>query len=446
MSLAILFLIASALGLLGVNIYYWLGVKRRAEERAFETKLLLRREAMSKSILKASPNKEDLAEIFLDHLPLLFPESTIAVWLFLDKALFQFPSEGQHDLAVMTNWLSGEIDSDHIPEGEPLPWNPIELAKATTLIASIRSIEEERAIGGLIIELPNAKGRGVDKTFYGRLTFHLDSVDSVVESLSAYFGSISRNQQNLELQRVKQELNLASQIQTSFMPSKYPDMPGWQLAVALQPAGELSGDFFDLIPLSKDRVGVLIADVAGKGLGAALYMALSRTLVRTFATVHPEHPERVIADCNERILQDASAALFITAFYGVLDLSKNTLTYVNAGHHPPYLFSADREKEASAFHITGIPIGIDSGESWERELVEIAAGDTLLLYSDGVTDAQNAQGKEFGSERLLAEAEKHIGQPANLVQRSIIDRIRDFSGEVAQFDDITVLVLRREEN
>jgi len=153
-----------------------------------------------------------------------------------------------------------------------------------------------------------------------------------------------------------------------------------------------------------------------------------------------------MAACNERILQDVSAALFITVFYGVLDLGKNTLTYANAGHHPPYFFSDKKDTKTKLFHITGIPIGIDSGESWEREVIEIGPGDTLMLYSDGVTDAQNVEGNEFGSERLLAEAEKQFGNPAHIVQRAIIEKVREFCEGAVQFDDITVLVLRREKH
>jgi serine phosphatase RsbU (regulator of sigma subunit) len=434
------------IAVLGANIFYLRRLGQRTKRKDILTSQLQKREALSRAILRSQHQNSNLSDILSDFLPQLFPNSNISIWLFLDNPILQFPRESKHELAVLTSWLAGRSESDHIPEGEALPWKSNENASTTILMAPITSAEQERAIGGLIIELPNSNDKQFQVEIHGQLAMQLQSAESLAESLSAYFEALRRYRQNLELQRVRQELSVASQIQTSFLPTEYPDMPGWQIAVSLEPAGELSGDFFDLIPLPDNRVGVLIADVAGKGLGAALYMALCRTLIRTFAMDHLDHPELVISDCNGRILQDASATLFVTAFYGVLDLKNNTLTYANAGHHPPYLFSTEDSQEAKVLHLSGIPIGIEEGESWGIEQIEIAPGETLLLYSDGVTDAQNASNEEFGSERLLDEACKQIGQAPSQMQNAVLDRIRNFVGKVPQFDDMTLLVLRREES
>lgn len=439
------FSVVLILTVLSENAFFISRLSQKVKRKEVLANQLHKREELSRAILRSSHQKSNLSYILSDHLPQLFPNSNVSVWLFLDKPIFQFPRESKHELAVLTNWLAGRTESDHIPEGEALPWNRQERASATTLIAPITSVEKERAIGGLMIELPASDDAQFQEEIHGQLAMQLQSLEALAESLSAYFESLSRFRQNLEFQRVRQELYLASQIQTSFMPKEYPEMQGWQLAVALEPAGELSGDFFDLIPLRDNRVGILIADVAGKGLGAALYMALCRTLIRTFAMEHHEHPELVISDCNERILQDASASLFVTAFYGVLDTTKNTLIYANAGHHPPYLFSSGNSNVPQAFHLASIPIGIQADESWGREQAEIAPGETLLLYSDGVTDAQNAEEEEFGSKRLVEEVSKQIGKSSSQVQSALLAQIRDFVGETPQFDDMTMLVLRREE-
>ena len=438
--LSAVFLIAA----LGANVYYLRRIGHRSKRRELLTSQLQKREALSRAILRSQHHNSNLSDILSDLLPQLFPNSNISIWLFLDKPILQFPRESTHELAVITNWLASRSESDHIPEGEALPWSSKEIADTTLLIAPISSAEQARAIGGLMIEFPNSSEAQFQEKIHGQLAMQLQSLESLADSLSAYFEALTRYRQNLELQRVRQELTVASQIQTSFLPTEYPEMPGWQLAVSLEPAGELSGDFFDLIPLPGDKVGILIADVAGKGLGAALYMALCRTLIRTFAMDHLDHPELVISDCNERILQDASATLFVTAFYGVLDLQKNTLSYANAGHHPPYLFSTDDKQEAKALHLSGIPIGIEEGESWGLEQIKIAPGETLMLYSDGVTDAQNTENEEFGNDRLLNEASKQLGQAPSKMQNAVLDKIRTFVDEAPQFDDMTLLVLRRE--
>jgi serine phosphatase RsbU (regulator of sigma subunit) len=143
-----------------------------------------------------------------------------------------------------------------------------------------------------------------------------------------------------------------------------------------------------------------VADVADKGTGAALYMALSRTLIRTYAVEYVEHPERALAAANRRILSDAHADLFVTVFYGVLDPASGQLAYCNAGHNPPYVLRG-QSCEVLALRRTGMPLGILEEASWEPQQIQLDPGDALLLYSDGITEAQNAAGELFGEARLL---------------------------------------------
>ncbi|MCK4900183.1 MAG: response regulator, partial [Anaerolineales bacterium] len=173
---------------------------------------------------------------------------------------------------------------------------------------------------------------GVD---YVTKPFQFEEVLARVETHLA----LRKLQKQLQIanEKMEQELALAGEVQASFLPGKIPQIPGWQLSVSLIPARETSGDFFDAIPLPGGRVGLLIADVVDKGVGAALFMALSSTLLRTYATEYPTQPELVFSAVNERILQDTNAKQFVTVFYGILDPDTGMLVYGNAGHCPPYL-------------------------------------------------------------------------------------------------------------
>ncbi|MFN2252755.1 MAG: SpoIIE family protein phosphatase [Candidatus Promineifilaceae bacterium] len=273
--------------------------------------------------------------------------------------------------------------------------------------------------------------------------------------------------QALAHQKVDQEMAAAGKIQSGFLPAMPPRIPGWQLAAVLVPSRQTSGDFYDFIPLSDGRLGIVIADVADKGASAALFTALSISLIRTYAAGYENRPDLVLAETNRRILADTHTDLFVTIFYGVLDPLSGALLYSNAGHNPPYHFlgSIDPLKSAAAgssaaqpLARTGIPVGILTDTTWEMKTVQLTAGDVLVLYTDGVTDAQDGQGAFFSSERLLATvnavtsgseaAQSHIdGQPAKAsaqeIQEAILTAIHQFSGGVPQFDDIALVVLRR---
>ena len=249
--------------------------------------------------------------------------------------------------------------------------------------------------------------------------------------------------------KMEQELALAGQVQASFLPHELPDVPGWQLSVALKPARATSGDFYDVNLLPNGRLGILIADVVDKGAAAALFMALSWILIRTYAAEYPVQPERVFSAVNRRILTETDADQFVTVFYGLLDPATGTLLYSNAGHCPPCLFSAQEGEPVRELTRTGIPLGIFEEETWDQVGVQLTPGDVLVLYTDGVTDAQNRQEACFGQDRLLECVKAHLDSPDSLVpsaqgvQDAIIAGIRRFAGGAPQFDDIALVVIVR---
>jgi sigma-B regulation protein RsbU (phosphoserine phosphatase) len=173
-------------------------------------------------------------------------------------------------------------------------------------------------------------------------------------------------------------------------------------------------------------------------------MALSRTLIRTYAVEHHTRPDFALRVANNRILSDAHVDLFVTVFYGVLDPLSGRLTYCNAGHNPPVLLRAQNPNGAEWLTRTGIPLGISRGQTWEQRSVQLGVGDMLILYTDGVTEAQNNAMEFFGEQRLLGAAQAQLGSPAQAVQDGLLGDIYTFVGEAPQFDDIALMVLVRE--
>lgn len=242
----------------------------------------------------------------------------------------------------------------------------------------------------------------------------------------------------------RQELTLAGRVQASLLPEGPPEMPGWQIATTWKPARETSGDFYDFVPLPNNRIGIVMADVVDKGMGAALLMALTRTLIRTYAAEFPNHPEHLLQVTNQRLLADIDAGMFVTIFYGVLDSETGLLTYSNAGHPPPYLFSPDGKLGTISLPDSSMPLGVSDEASWQQGLQEIPPGAMLLLYTDGVIDAQNPFGEFLGEQGMLNIIQTRIGKSAVSIQETLLATLADFAGAEPQVDDITLMTLIRE--
>lgn len=260
--------------------------------------------------------------------------------------------------------------------------------------------------------------------------------------INGFLNQATRALQAVRLRR--QELTLAGRVQASLLPENPPTIPGWQIAATWKPARETSGDFYDFVPLPNGRIGIVIADVVDKGMGAALLMALSRTLIRTYAGEFPDQPERLLEVTNQRMLTDIYAGMFVTLFYGILDPLSGLMIYSNAGHPPPYLFIPGVGRGANALPGSGMPLGVSDEASWQHGTQEIPPGAMLLLYTDGVIDAQNPLGEFLGEEGMLRIIETRIGQSAQSVLESLLATLVDFSGAEPQADDLTLMTLIRD--
>lgn len=253
-----------------------------------------------------------------------------------------------------------------------------------------------------------------------------------------------------EQERMKQELDVARRIQASFLPESCPSIPGWELAAVWRSAREVGGDFYDFVPLPPDlgadgtrkiRSGVVIADVADKGVPAALFMALCRTLVRTMA-MDGRAPSAAVGRANDLILADARSGLFVTLFYAILRADSADIGYVNAGHMPGLLVRAS-DGSVEELLTGGMALGVLPGFEFEQRTASLHPGDTLVLYTDGVSEASDAERQMFGKERLIQLARSHRSESAWELAHTIDDTIAAFVGNAAQFDDFTLVVAKR---
>lgn len=411
-----------------------------AESNRQQTRQLEKLESLGRAILTAPPDMSTLPEILAEHVPNMFTSGNVVIWMIPGQILYKAPEDWEIDLGPIWDWGQETTESHAFTTTRERPWAPGQTGHRPTVFTPILAHEGKEVIGGIYMELRQLAQPWTKeslKKLYPALKALADQIASTIHRSEEYARSIA-------LEKVSQEIQIAGQIQASFLPNQFPNIPGWQLAVTLEPAGGLSGDFFDLIQLSRGRLGLVIADVADKGLGAALYMALCRTLIRTYAFEYQSRPDLVLSEANERILQDARANLFITCFYGVLDPAEGTLVYCNAGHNPPILATNDKLNKLFALARTGMPIGIEPDATWERRTLAFNPGDKLILYTDGITEAQNINGDFFDEELLLECILKQQNGTAFDLQETIMSEVRQFSAGIPQSDDITLMILEKE--
>ena len=267
--------------------------------------------------------------------------------------------------------------------------------------------------------------------------------DLIIEKLRQV-KSISRAQA-IAHHKITQEMAEAGRVQHTIIPANAPKIQGVQISGVLLPANETSGDFYDFIPLGNGCLGVVIADVGDKGAGAALYMAMSRTLIRTYAGEGQRSPKDVINEVNRRILTDTERGIFLTAVYGILDPEHATFEYVNAGHNPPcFLQQKDGEVVCTLLEKTGPLLGIFTESEWETHTINLKPGDSLFLYTDGITESQNEKGVFFGNDRLQTALKNNVGQPAEAFRNSILECVQSFIKTAPRLDDITLVVIQKE--
>lgn len=266
-----------------------------------------------------------------------------------------------------------------------------------------------------------------------------DSLGNIVGSIESIRDITDMRRTEQTLERSKSELRIASDIQRSFLPERIPPVSGFDLAATFIPAMEVGGDFYDFIP-GEGKLGIVIADVSGKSVPAALFMALSRTIVRINAT-HHEKGTDVLEDANNMICADSREGMFVTLFYGVLDGNSRSLIYANAGHPPPLLMRSG-SNAFEKLEVTGIALGAIGGAKYDERRVDLSSGDVLVLYTDGVNEAENSSREQYGIERFCSMVRESCHLGAQGIMDKILGDISQFCEGQAQFDDITMVVVK----
>ena len=250
----------------------------------------------------------------------------------------------------------------------------------------------------------------------------------------------------VENARMEQELAMARQVQQSLLPRSLPQYDGWEFAALWRPARVVGGDMYDFVELTHTRddavLAISIADVADKGMAAALFMALTRTALRSNSTLRC-CPSDCIDNTNHVLCEDAANGMFVTVVYAQLQVANGELDYVNAGHNLP-LWYRRAARTLNALPTTGIALGIERAHTYYSDTIQIMPGDFVLLYTDGVTDAANAQWELFGHARLEQLMQELSDAPAQEIIAGLNRALQAHVGGAPQFDDVTAVVIKRQ--
>ncbi len=277
----------------------------------------------------------------------------------------------------------------------------------------------------------------------------LDDLQRTIEKAKEEIDFVKQTQkEHGQLVDLKADLSLAAEVQLAILPCEFPPFPDIvsdvDIHATMKPAKDVGGDFYDFFRIDDDHLGFVMADVSGKGVPAALFMTMSYTLLR-FTGTKSLNPVSTVSDSNDMLSKESFDSMFVTLFYGVYNISTGEVRYVNAGHNPPYLLKADGSVNVLP-KSNNICMGVTEGFPYQESTLTLDKGDTLVTFTDGVTEACDPSNNLYGEERLEALLATQEGNTAEQITSAINNAVNQHANGAEQSDDITILVIKRNGN
>jgi len=270
----------------------------------------------------------------------------------------------------------------------------------------------------------------------------LEMLNAIASSAAIAIENARLYGESVQMGRMERELSMARRVQTGLIAEEIPKLEGWQFAARWIPAREVAGDFYDFVSLDAGRMGLVIADVTDKGMGAALFMVVTRSML--IASLEGSiFPAEAITKANRLMCKYSTSPLPVTLFYARVNPDNNELIYVNAGHNPPYVHRAETGN-LDPLDRTGMVLGIDDSLELQQASVQLESGDTIVMYTDGVQDALNEAEEPYGENRLRGTIRDNGNGSAEEMAAALEKSLMEFIGDAEPFDDITLLVAKRE--
>jgi sigma-B regulation protein RsbU (phosphoserine phosphatase) len=322
--------------------------------------------------------------------------------------------------------------------------NEIDVMEAGELVGEMGMVEN-RPRNGTLTAVTDSVLLPIDRLQFAALVRqHPGFATRVMAIISARLSR--RTESEVMRQSFQRELSIGRKMQRSLLPQKMPQIPGWDFAAYYDTAWQVGGDFYDFIPLDEEDSGpsqiwMVIADVTGKGVPAALYMAVARTLIRA-ETGKGKSPGQVLHRVNELILSDNRSPLFLSVLLAMLDVQTGAITYASAGHNPPLCYRRSTG-EVEELPVHGYLLGAFAGVFFSEEHAFLEPGDTLILYTDGVSEARDEQGSFFGIERLKSAVAAAGECPVEQMVQALVTAVSEFTGAIPQADDMTIVAVQR---
>ena len=274
----------------------------------------------------------------------------------------------------------------------------------------------------------------------------MDDLDRTIEKAIKQIDFVHQSQkEHKKLEGLEKDLAAANEIQQFILPRVFPPFPEdsdkFDLYASMEAAKDIGGDFYDFFRIDENRIGVVIADVSGKGIPAAIFMAVSRTLIRTIG-LQDFPPGKCLTKSNELLSAESVDSMFVTVFYGIYHIDTGELQYCNGGHNSPFLLHANGLSEMLPVSRNPI-VGAIEGLDFKDDSIQLEVGDTLVLYTDGVNEATNSSFEEYGDDRMAETLTALNGKSCKEIVDGQLESVRAFAGEAEQSDDITILALKR---